>query len=87
MSTQKKLGGSAVSSLEAVPCRNFNLQWSGYQQSSSVVPEQLTGISSSDTTQEKQPGLWWQQEQPGPAEMQGEVLCQASLNEVKISQD
>ena len=58
----------------------------GYQQSSSIVSGYQTQISSSDTSQQKQPGLCQisrsQQEQPEPSRTL-EVLCHASLNKVK----
>lgn len=63
----------------------------GYQQSSSVVSGYKTWISSAGKTQQKLPGLHpigrSQQERPGPAEMPGEVIWHASLNEVKTKNE
>ena len=66
---------------------------SGYQQSSSIVSGGYqTRISSGGKIQQKLPGLRripvsQPGPGPGPVGMSGEVLCCASLNKVKISED
>lgn len=64
---------------------------SGDQQSSSLTSGYQTRSSSSAAIQQKQP-IFYQistskLERQGPARMSGEVLCYASLNEVKISEN
>ena len=77
--------------LKVIHWGDSNLHLSGYQQFSTVVSGYQTWIGSSSKIQQKLPGLRQigtsQQEWPELARTPGDILCSASLSEVKICED